>query len=229
MRFIVKKGRELEISPEKINPCYVVDIIGETEKDYLVSDINKVEINFPKELVKTNGMIVGNNWIDLGETHYEYYFRPQIKKLEDEASKRLENSFEKILENKKLIFNNAEYYLIRCDFLSSGCFQAVYYCLGSLLEFWDYSDEFKYDTKFGTMYLISAKGSPFTGVHSATFWNVDRKEFFHKSVKDVYTPLKKALSPTVQEFARIGKNCKIKLRVNYLAIEKLINDISCLY
>ncbi len=185
-KFTSKYGRNLEIDlfkwtiDEDCRNCEIIEI----SEDYLFLE-NKYKDRFsiPEHIIKANNYNIVDNTIDLSEGLYENYF---LNKFKSESRNQLDILFEKyasiILQNRTVVLNRAEYYLLKPRILSTGFMYTggKTYTLGNLVESFESGNHIYYDEFCGyeKMYLVSMAASPLSGtIFKAIFWSDKTNEF----------------------------------------------------
>ena len=214
-------GKKLKLDDFLVGNNYLVNVVGETEYFYLVSDIDGIIVNFPKEIIKINEIPIKNNVIQLSDTLYNEYFKKERQRLQEEAEYKLKINFGKIYENRDLVFNKPEYFLIRVrQFTSGGAYiGGCDYCLGSLIESWDQSNSLilNEESEKSKVLMTSIQGSPLSGNNSWTGWSLENQKFVSGKVEDWRKYL--------VEFIELSKKYKIRLRSDFRQIDKSMEEI----
>ena len=181
-----KNGRKLEIDLtkwsilESIRHCKIID---KCDGNLLLENKYKDRFTFPEYLIKANEIIVIDNTIELSKTLYEHYF---LKNFMKETMRTFDKLFEEyatlIFQNRNVVLNKAEYYLLRPRKLSTGFmyFGSLRFSLGNLFESFESGNHIYYDEFCGyrKMYLVSMSASPLSGtIFNATFWSDETNEF----------------------------------------------------
>ena len=185
-RFTTKYGRNLEIDlskwtiDEESRNCEIIDI----SEDYLLlENKHKDRFSIPEHIIKANNYNVVDNMIDLTEALYENYF---LNKFKSESQSQLDTLFEKhasiIFQNRTVVLNKAEYYLLKPSILSTGFMYTggKTFTLGNLMESFESGNHIYYDEFCGyeKMFLVSMAASPLSGrIFKAIFWSDKTNEF----------------------------------------------------
>ena len=232
-RFTTKYGRNLEIdlSKWKIDKnsrnCEIIEI----SEDYLLLE-NKYKDRFsiPEHIIKANNYNIVDNTIDLSEGLYENYF---LNKFKSESQSQLDILFEKyasiIFQNRTIVLNMAEYYLLKPRILSTGFMYTggETYTLGNLMESFESGNHIYYDEFCGyeKMFLISMAASPLSGtIFNAIFWSDKTNEFVRFNSESKFP---KYFNTSVGgSLFKMLKSKDIMIDRQDEAIKKLINEIN---
>jgi hypothetical protein len=232
-RFTTKYGRNLEIdlSKWKIDKnsrnCEIIEI----SEDYLLLE-NKYKDRFsiPEHIIKANNYNIVDNTIVLSEGLYENYF---LNKFKSESQSQLDILFEKyasiIFQNRTVVLNMAEYYLLKPRILSTGFMYTggKTYTLGNLVESFESGNHIYYDEFCGyeKMFLISMAASPLSGtIFNAIFWSDKTNEFVRFNSESKWP---KYFNTSVGwSLFNMLKSEDIKIDRQDIAIKKLINEIN---
>jgi hypothetical protein len=185
-KFTSKYGRHLEIDLTKwiidkeSRSCKIIEI---SENFMLLENIYKDRFSIPENVIKANELKVVDNTIDLSEGLYENYF---LKKFRSESQRKSDESFEEyaslIFQNRTLVLNRAEYYLLKPSILSTGFMYSggINFNLGILFESFESGNHVYYDEFCGyrKMFLVSMAASPLSGsIFKVIFWSDEKNEF----------------------------------------------------
>lgn len=232
-RFTTKYGRNLEIdlSKWKIDKnsrnCEIIEI----SEDYLLLE-NKYKDRFsiPEHIIKANNYNIVDNTIVLSEGLYENYF---LNKFKSESQSQLDILFEKyasiIFQNRTVVLNMAEYYLLKPRILSTGFMYTggKTYTLGNLVESFESGNHIYYDEFCGyeKMFLISMAASPLSGtIFNAIFWSDKTNEFVRFNSESKWP--KNFNTSVGWSLFNMLKSEDIKIDRQDIAIKKLINEIN---
>jgi hypothetical protein len=184
--FTTKNGRKLKIDLTKwkikddITKCKIIEIC---HGNLLLENINEDRFTFPEYLVKSNQITVVDNTVELPSGLYKHYF---LTKFKSESIKVLDTLYQNhatlIFQNRNVVLNKAEYYLLKPSRLSTGFMYTggINYSLGNLFESFESGNHIYYDEFCGyrKVYLVSMAGSPLSGtIFNATFWSDETNEF----------------------------------------------------
>jgi hypothetical protein len=232
-KFTTKYGKNLEIDlskwiiDEDIRNCEIIEI----SEDYLLLE-NKYKDRFsiPEHIIKANNYNVVDNMIDLTEALYENYF---LNKFKSESQSQLDTLFEKhasiIFQNKTVVLNKAEYYLLKPSILSTGFTYTggKTYTLGNLVESFESGNHIYYDEFCGyeKMFLISMAASPLSGtIFNAIFWSEKTNEFVRFNSESKFP---KCFNTSVGwSLFNMLKSEDIKIDRQDIAIKNLIKEIN---
>jgi hypothetical protein len=232
-KFTSKYGRNLEIDlfkwtiDEDCRNCEIIEI----SEDYLFLE-NKYKDRFsiPEHIIKANNYNIVDNTIDLSEGLYENYF---FFKFKSESRNQLDILFEKyesiILQNRTVVLNRAEYYLLKPRILSTGFMYTggKTYTLGNLVESFESGNHIYYDEFCGyeKMFLISMAASPLSGtIFNAIFWSDKTNEFVRFNEESKWP---KYFNTSVGwSLFNMLKSEDIKIDRQDIAIKKMINEIN---
>jgi hypothetical protein len=232
-KFTSKYGRKLEIdlSKWKIDKnsrnCEVIEI---SENYLLFENKYKDRFSIPEHIIKANNYNVVDNMIDLTEALYENYF---LNKFKSESQSQLDTLFEKhasiIFQNKTVVLNKAEYYLLKPSILSTGFMYTggKTYTLGNLVESFESGNHIYYDEFCGyeKMFLISMAASPLSGtIFNAIFWSEKTNEFVRFNTESKFP---KYFNTSVGwSLFNMLKSEDIKIDRQDIAIKNLIKEIN---
>lgn len=232
-KFTSKYGRNLEIDlfkwtiDEDCRNCEIIEI----SEDYLLLE-NKYKDRFsiPEHIIKANNYNIVDNTIDLSEGLYENYF---LNKFKSESRNQLDILFEKyasiIIQNRTVVLNKAEYYLLKPSILSTGFMYTggKTFTLGNLLESIESGNHIYYDEFCGyeKMYLVSMAASPLSGrIFKAIFWSDKTNEFVRFNQESKFP---KYFNTSVGgSLFKMLKSEDIMIDRQDEAIKKLINEIN---
>jgi hypothetical protein len=232
-KFTSKYGRNLEIDlfkwtiDEDCRNCEIIEI----SEDYLLLE-NKYKDRFsiPEHIIKANNYNIVDNTIDLSEGLYENYF---LNKFKSESRNQLDILFEKyasiIIQNRTVVLNKAEYYLLKPSILSTGFMYTggKTYTLGNLVESFESGNHIYYDEFCGyeKMFLISMAASPLSGtIFNAIFWSDKTNEFVRFNSESKFP---KYFNTSVGwSLFNMLKSEDIMIDRQDEAIKKLINEIN---
>ena len=184
--FTTKNGRNLEIDltkwkiNEDIRHCKIIKIY---DGNLLLENKYEDRFTLPEYLIKANEIKVVDNTVELSKGLYERYF---LKKFRSESMEVLDTLYQKhaslIFQNRNVVLNKAEYYLLKPSRLSTGFMYTggIFFSLGNLFESFESGNHIYYDEFCGyrKMYLISMAASPFSGtIFNTTFWSDENNEF----------------------------------------------------
>ncbi len=231
-KFTSKYGRNLELNLNK----WIIDkesrhckIIEKTENHTSLENVHKDRFSIPGDIIRANDLIIIDNTIDVPEGLYENYF---LKKFRSESQRKLDSSFKEyaalIFQNRKLVINRAEYYLLQPTIFSTGFMYigGVNFNLGTLFESFESGNHVYYDEFCGyrKMYLISMAASPLSGsILKAIFWSDEKKEFIRFDSKTNF-PTNFGTSDGMYLYNAL-KSDDIIIDRQDEAIEKLIEEI----
>lgn len=192
MEILLKRGDTLNIDLNKWTitkntNCIIVEDIG---LNYKIKNKNGLTALIPKAILKVNHIEIVDSRVQLSENLYQHYL---VKPNMEHSISSFETMFNKntavIFNNRNLILNKAEYYLLKPKLLTSGGSMggSFNYCLGSLIETWEYSNKLYYENiqEHKNLYLISVSGSPLSGHHICTFWSDDENRLITLELKEV--------------------------------------------
>jgi hypothetical protein len=232
-KFTSKYGRNLEIDlfkwtiDEDCRNCEIIEI----SEDYLLLE-NKYKDRFsiPEHIIKANNYNIVDNRIDLSEGLYENYF---LNKFKSESRNQLDILFEKyasiIIQNRTVVLNKAEYYLLKPSILSTGFMYTggKTFTLGNLVESFESGNHIYYDEFCGyeKMYLVSMAASPLSGtIFNAIFWSDKTNEFVRFNQESKFP---KYFNTSVGgSLFKMLKSEDINIDRQDEAIKKLINEIN---
>ena len=226
MHFTTQSGATLalDLSVWQLPTSYKTTIVGETEETYLLVDQAGVEVSFPKELVEANRLAIADNGIALTEALHRHHFVNDMMERDAAAFERLWRHFAQVVAHRDLVFGRAEYFLLRHDRLGAGntISGGFGYCLGGLLEAWFGTKELwlEWEGHPSGCYLVSASGSLLSGMHEATLWSPDTQRFVNAD-----NALKPGLYPWLQKLEVVSKRYQMRLDLQYLAIQQLLEEI----
>jgi hypothetical protein len=183
--FTTKNGRPLKIDltkwkiNEDIRHCKIIE---ECDGNLVLENTYGDTFTLPEYLIKANEIIVVDSAVELSKGLYEVYF---LNKFKSDSMKLLDTIYQKhanlIFKNRNLLFNKAEYYLLKPSSLSTGFIYTggINYSLGSLFESFESGNHPYYEEfcGFKKMYLVSMAASQLSGtIFNATFWADETKE-----------------------------------------------------
>lgn len=232
-KFTSKYGRNLEIDlskwiiDEESRNCEIIDI----SEDYLLLE-NKYKDRFsiPEYIIKANNYNVVDNIIYLTEGLYENYF---LNKFKSESQSQLDTLFEKhasiIFQNRTVVLNKAEYYLLKPSILSTGFMYTggETFTLGNLVESFESGNHIYYDEFCGCekMFLVSMAASPLSGrIFKAIFWSDKTNEFVRFNSESKWP--KYFNTNVAWSLFKMLKSEDIMIDRQDEAIKKLINEIN---
>lgn len=232
-KFTSKYGRNLEIDLSKwiidknSRNCEVIEI---SENYLLFENKYKDRFSIPEHIIKANNYNVVDNMIDLTEALYENYF---LNKFKSESQSQLDTLFEKhasiIFQNKTVVLNKAEYYLLKPSILSTGFMYTggETFTLGNLVESFESGNHIYYDEFCGyeKMFLVSMAASPLSGrIFKAIFWSDKTNEFVRFNSESKWP---KYFNTSVGgSLFKMLKSEDIMIDRQDEAIKKMINEIN---
>jgi hypothetical protein len=238
--FTTKNGRILNIDltkwkiNEDIRHCKIIGIYNE---NLLLENKYEDRFSFPEDLIKANEIIIDDNIVELTEGLYEQYF---LKKFKSESfsvfNKLYQDHATLIFQNRNVVLNKAEYYLLKPSSLSTGFMYTggIQYSLGCLFESFESGNHIYYDEFCGykKMYLVSMSASPLSGtIFNTTFWSDENNEFVNFTNLELHSEPK----PPNNFGTTSGRALINMLRCNEInidrqdkAIKELINEINVL-
>jgi hypothetical protein len=181
-----KFGKQLDIdlSEWKIDQdsrkCKVIEI---SEGDLLLENKYEDRFSLPEYLINANELNIVDNIVELPKGLYDHYF---LKKYRAKSMKLFNTYYHKyaslIFQNRSVVLNKAEYYLLKPERLSTGFMYTggIYFSIGKLFESFESGNHIYYDEFCGyrRMYLVSLVASMLSGtIFSATFWSDETNEF----------------------------------------------------
>ncbi len=184
--FTTKNGRNLEIDltkwkiDEDSRHCTIIEI---NDGNLLLKNKYDDRFTLPEYLIKANELNVIDNIVELPKGLYEYYFLDKFRANSLTLLDTLYQAYANLIfQNRNLVLNKAEYYLLKPSRLSTGFMYAggIIYSLGNLFESFESGNHIYYDEFCGysKMYLVSMAASPLSGtIFNATFWSDENKEF----------------------------------------------------
>jgi hypothetical protein len=191
MEILLKSGDTLYIDLNKWTiakdtNCKILEDIG---LNYKIQNKNGLSALIPKATLKVNHIEIVNSQVQLSENLYQHYM---VKPNMENSISSFETMFNKntavIFNNRNLIFNKAEYYLLKPKLLTSGGSMggSFNYCLGSLIEAWENSNELYFENiqDHKNLYFIAVSGSPLSGHHICTFWSYDENRLITLDSKE---------------------------------------------
>lgn len=231
--FTTNNGKEFEIDlskwmvEKKDCQCKIIDV---SEGNVILENKSKDIFSIPENIIAVNGFNIQNSTLTLTKSLYEHWF---LSKCLKETRELFESLYERyatqIFQNRELVMNIPEYYLLKpsnlsCGFMYTG---GTSYSLGRLFESFESGKHVYYEEfcGFKKMFLLSMAASPLTGIiYSAHFWSEDSKRFvrYDKSAsfpKGFSSMQGRALIETLR-----GK--EIKLDRQDVVVKRLINEIS---
>lgn len=192
MEILLKSGDTLNIDLNewtitKNTNCKILEDIG---LNYKIQNKNGLSALIPKAILKVNHIEIVDSQVQLSENLYQHYM---VKPNSENSLSSFETIFNRntnvIFNNRNIILNKAEYFLLKPKLLTSGGSMggSFNYCLGSLIEAWEYSNKLNYENvlEHKNLYLISVSGSPLSGNHICTFWSDDENRLITLELKEV--------------------------------------------
>lgn len=185
-KITTKYGRQFEIDLTKwkidddSRHCKIIEI---AEGHLLLENKHEDRFSIPEHLIKANELNVIDNIVELTKGLYEHWF---LKKFRAESKRLLNVSYENyasvIFQNRNVVLNRAEYYLLNPSSLSSGFMYTggINFTLGKLFESFESGNHIYYAEFCGykKMYLVSMAASPLSGtIYKAIFWSDESNEF----------------------------------------------------
>ena len=176
--FTSQSNRNFEMETSSIcfplNP--IVSIQSENESYYYLEVAGqRCELN--KELIQVNQIPIIEGKIHFSESLYEAFILKQLReKQEKDFNELFINHLEVIFNNRTIIENKPEYFLLRPKlFISASHAGTLSYCLGALLEecFLNKSLYFESIVDLKKVCLLNITGSLMSGIHSAVFWSFE--------------------------------------------------------
>ena len=228
MNFNILNGNELNIDDSLMNkvPNFTVQVMDEMDGSLILKDNDGLTSNFPKNLLVENDLKIIGNILELSDTLYDHWFGEEkkcfLKMKVDEEKDLFKQNFKLIYENRDIVFSKGEYFLIRIPSLlytGSSLFGKHTFCLGSLFESWERSDDlffFDPDSK-SKILMTSIGGSHFSGRHWWQGWSISREEFIsgRNSSMKLY-----------DKFEKLSERYPMKLSSSYGNISKLLRKIN---
>ena len=198
---------------------------------------NKYDDRFtiPEYLINANGLNVIDNRVELPKGLYEYYFLETFRANSLILLDTLYQAYANLIfQNRNLVLNKAEYYLLKPSSLSTGFMYSggIIYSLGNLFESFESGDHVYYDEfcGYGKMYLVSMAASPLSGtIFNATFWSDENNQFISFTNRKIDSkPQLPSNFGRDEGRALIEKlRCKeMKIDRQDKAIQELINEIN---
>jgi len=220
--FKTKTGRKLTIAPSLLMheaDNIAVPVLDETETHYTLVNFDGLQIEFPKELAKVNDLKIIDGKLVLTEGIYTHWMEKK-NRISDAIYQRFRNNIGKVLENKKLILQDARYFLIRIP----GMFQTYgrHFTLGQWLEELDtfrckvITDKQKHIVS-GKAVAFSIVGSWMNDIHQCSAWDLENQ----KSVSGYSSAY-----GILRDYAFDGeRKYSLKLQSNNLHALMLLNEI----
>ena len=185
-KFNSKNGRNFEIDltkwtiDENSRHCKIIEI---SEGHILFENKYADRFKIPEHVIRVNKLNIIDNSIDLPEGLYGFYF---LKQFREESQSRFNVSYNNyasvIFQNRAMVLNRAEYYLLKPSSLITGFMHVggINFTLGKLFESFESGSHVYYDEFCGhrKMYLIKMGASPLSGIiFEAIFWSDETNEF----------------------------------------------------
>jgi hypothetical protein len=243
MKFALRNGNLLEIDLKngRYRSSWTVQITGETDLYWLVTDQNGIEVPLHKMLPEINRIPIEDGRLALSEYLYRHHFGLQVELMALSEEQRLLERFPEIMANQDLVFERAQYYLIHADFLISGTMAHFFgqgTCLGGLLENWLYTDELLIDhgTVHGPLYLISFWCSTLSDtIYAAKFWAPREKAVLSAYLSpqepsgrhgDLLADMERQpLADWMEKIQHVSEVPLARLPLNHWAIRELLAEI----
>jgi hypothetical protein len=239
MKFALRNGNLLEIDLEsgRYQSSWTVQITGETEQYWLVTDQNGIEVPLHKMLPEINRIPFGDGRLELTEYLYRHHFGLQVELMALAEEQRLLERFPEIMAHQDLVLGRAQYYLIRADFMVSGTMARFFghgVCLGGLLENWLYTNDLRidHDTARGPLYLISFWCSILSEtVYAAKFWAPRAKAVLSEYLSPEKPPellacmKRQPLADWIEKIKQLSSVPLARLPLNHWAIRELLAEI----
>ena len=153
--FTTKNGRNLDIDlskwkiDEHSGHCTIIEI---NEGNLLLKNKYDDRFTIPEYLINANGLNVIDNRVELPKGLYEYYFLETFRANSLILLDTLYQAYATLIfQNRNLVLNKAENYLLKPSSLSTGFMYSggIIYSLGNLFESFGSGDHIYYDEFFG--------------------------------------------------------------------------------
>ena len=211
--------KKLEISTKKPKLRQVIvlnEIVIAGVEYYLLKGKSKIEIQFPKNLVEANNLLLENNKLSITDSLYDKWFEITTKELFQKYAASLFVHFEQLFDiREKIITNKKLYYAMPSWLYSGGVYIGSFsYSLGSLFQNWESTDELKYNGHL----IIKIGGSALSGVNTYTAWDPINK----KVVTGTVTGSINNWLQYVRVFLKLSGEKKASKELNFLQLKELL-------
>ena len=167
----------------------ICEIIDETNKEFIFQNKNGIKSQINKEIVTNNKIEIKGNQLLLTNSMYNRFIVEQQRVKSKEQFDQLFNENKKIIfQNKKMVLTQPEFFFLRPRNLVSGSSigPAFGFSLGTLIESFESGNHYHLESflDYRNLYLISLRGSMFSGSFSSTFWSESTKEIISFKSKE---------------------------------------------
>lgn len=212
----------------------ICHITQKTNDTITVESENKIQFSTTLSELHDKGVDIDDNTIQFTEESYRNWFlEPEKVKINKSFNELFNKNVDLIFQNRSLVLEKDEYYLLRPKLLTSGgsVIGGFSYSLGELFESMNSGNHF-YFKEFGghkEMYLVSTIGSPLTGIHSYVFWSEDEKRIIDSFTINRMESLPKPWAG--ESYAKMWRLLKSKIKLpeidfEDLALENLLIEIN---
>jgi hypothetical protein len=215
--------KKLEISTKKPKLRQVIvlnEIVIAGVEYYLLKGKSKIEIQFPKNLVEANNLLLENNKLSITDSLYNRWLEITTKELFQKYDNLLYTHFKQLFDiREKIITSKNLYYAIPGWLYSGGVFIGSFsYSLGSLFQNWESTDELKYNGHL----IIKIGGSALSGMNVYTAWDPMNNELVTGSVNgDGINWLQ-----YVKVFRKLSGEKTAGKELNFLQLKELIKTVN---
>ena len=228
-----KQGRQLQIdlSKWKVDKnnrhCKIIETSGE---NIILENTHGDQFPIPGRLIKENNLIIINQKVELTEGLYEHWF---LSKFRKESKTNFDVLYEKnasfIFQNRNIVLNKAEYYLLKPSSLSTGFMYSggINYSLGKLFESFESGNHIYFEELCGykKMYLLTMAASPLSGtIYKTTFCFFFSNEILIFNSKSIFND--NLSTRQGWELLRMLQGEEITIDRQDKAIINLINEIN---
>lgn len=243
------------IDPFWTTPSYKVTFLSESDEYILIQDTQGLVASIAKGVFRSNHQEIPSESFELDPSLYKNYFESVSKERKRALDERLLRQFTSILRNpdqRNLVIQTPEYYLIRPYWLQSamaygGSCRAT---LGAMLQAWSSSKKLRYtdieahrssylygsdsqpDEELSTsstspqrvskFMLMHINGSPLSGMHAAMGWCMDTKEVYLIMTGKDGGHLPGRILQNFRKVWEVAVSVDFKLENEILALEQLL-------
>lgn len=176
-------------------------------------------INFPKNLVFANGLIIEDQKIGLTQSLYDCWLQIETAEALKTYNELLYANFSKLFDIREKITTDKGFYYLQPSWLYSG---GIYigtfrYTLGALFNNWLHIDSLHYEGNL----IIKIGGSGLSGANIYEAWDPINKKIVKGSVKDPQTHWHQF----VKMFRNLSEEKRFGTEQNFLQAKKLLETI----